>query len=275
MIMQQNGYAWEVTAKDIGVYLPGGEGWFRYPLRRIVKPYTDGGTHQNQDLWRLHQVTLWNREGDGFSPIYPFPITNGGEWECAIRIEGTPDFHGGFHGYEHATSFEIFPEKDSFGAVQESVIYLQGTRDTRVATHRKEYLFSDGELVLKQRVVWEMACHVNRAFLTMLPIRRREGDFLINDTALYEGKEYDISAEGHKTPLSPGCKFDINEITTTGKQSGITATVRASYGKDFAIQNTSQYNKLYFCYARNYHTEVDEVWEAESLFRLQYQKPAK
>jgi len=269
----EKAYYLEKLEDELGIYIPGGDGYFRYALRHIVKPFTDGGTHQNQDLWRLHKLRLCRREGDAFQDIYDFPLTTAGEWECAFKIEGTPDFHGGFHGYEHMTSLDVQPEEESLFIRQESRIVLQGTRDEPVALHSKEYLFRDGMLTLKQNLKWERSVQINRAFLTMLPICRNAGDFLVTDTALYKGQEYDVSKEGHKTPLSSGCTESINEMTILGKQSGIRATVTASYGKRFFIQNTSAYNKFYFYYAKNEAVEKGEEWNTLSTFRFTYEVP--
>jgi hypothetical protein len=242
-------------------------------MRHIVKPFTDGGTHQNQDLWRLHKLMLCRRVGDGFENIYDFPLTTSGEWECAFKIEGTPDFHGGFHGYEHQNCFTVTPEANRLLMMQESRIVLQGTKDEPVAFHRKEYECKDGLLTVRQHLKWERAVHINRAFMTMLPIRRKEEDFLITDTALYKGEEYDISMKGHKTPLSPGCKEKIYEMTVLGKESGIIATVTSSFCETFSIQNTEAYNKVYFSFARDSHVAVGDEWDTVSTFRLSYRKP--
>ena len=87
-----NSYAYENVGQELRIYLPGGDGWFQYTLRHIAKPFTDGGTYQNQDLWRLHNLYLCRKTSDGFERIYDFPLTTAGEWECAVKIEGTPHY---------------------------------------------------------------------------------------------------------------------------------------------------------------------------------------
>lgn len=258
--------------KEIGIYQRGGDGFFRYALRHITKPYLDGGTHQNHDLYRLHQLTLHQREGDGFSPVYDFPLTTNGEWECAMKIAGTPDFHGGFHGYERLTATGLDAAADRVFFWQESRILLQGTRDETVALHRKEYVFAEGGVTVKQRLLWERECRIDRAFLTMLPIRRREGDFLISDTARFDGRDYDISRAGHKTPVSPGCSLSGRRMEILGKESGIAACVTCDRERNFFVQNTEAYNKVYFFYVQNEATRKGDVWESESGYSFRYQK---
>jgi len=266
-------YAYDKTENELHIFLPGGEGWFRYTLRHIVKPFTDGGTHQNQDLWRLHKLYLCQKTGSGFDRIYDFPITNNGEWECAFKITDTPDFHGGFHGYEHQTAFTVTPHAKRLEILQDSEIYLQGTRKDLVALHRKHYRFENGELVLTQRVDWKRSVHINRAFLPMLPIRRSEGDFLICDTAYDQGQELDISREGHKTSLSCGCNEVRQMLTVSGKQSGITASLTVERPRKCFIQNTAAYNKLYFYYAQDSQVPEGDVWDSTAYYRFTYKSP--
>lgn len=266
-------YAYNKKDDAFQVFLPGGDGYFKFTLKRLTIPYIDGKIYQNQDLWRLYQLYLCRKTENGFENIYDFPIANTGEWECAMKITGTPDFHGGFHGYEHFTKYSFSALDDRFEFVQESNIYLQGTRDDLVATHKKHYLFKDGALSIDQSLEWKKSVPVMRIYFAMLPIRRKEEDFQITDTALYNGECYDISEEGHTTPLSPGCELKVKEMTVCSKTSGITATLTVDYDNDFFIQNTPQYNKLYFNYAKDVQTKVGEVWKATSTYKFTYSTP--
>lgn len=257
---------------EIKVFMPGGEGYFCYSLLRIKKPFTDGGIRQNQDLYRLYRLYLYKKTESGFEKIYDFPVTNGGEWECAVRISGTPDFHGGYHGYEHLTDTQFTENEDSLEFIQNSDIFLQGTRDRRIATHKKHYTFRDGTLFLHQELKWEYDAHIDRAFLTMLPIRRLEGDFNITDTACFEGKLYDISREGHSTDISPENKMFGREVCVFGKKSGIRATVTVDTPKNLFIQNTPQYNKVYFFYTEDSDVKCGDVWTTNSTYRFEYKR---
>lgn len=120
--------------------------------------------------------------------------------------------------------------------------------------------------------MWDRELPVHRAYLGMLPIRRRDGDFQITDTALFKGAEYDISQEGHTTLLSPGCNEKVKEMTVLGKELGITATLKVDYDNDFFIQNTPQYNKLYFNYAADVTTMAGEIWNSKSKYIFDYKK---
>ena len=272
LVLKQN-YSYAETEEGYEIYMPGGDGYFRYTLKHIVKPYTDGGTHQNQDLYRLHNLYLCRKTENGFENIYDFPLTTTGEWECAFKIEDTPDFHGGFHGYEHQKDFCVTPHEDSFEVTQSSEIYLQGTRDELVALHQKHYRFREGTLFLHQSLLWKRPVRINRAFLTMLPIRRLEGDFQITDTVLFRGETFDVSCAGHQTKVSSGSREIGSEITVLGRKSGILATVTSSPEKRVSIQNTPAYNKVYYYYTSDSEVKEGDLWEMDSTYRFEYTDP--
>lgn len=268
MIFYDN-YAYHQTEDSIEIYMPAGSAYYKYTLKRFVKLFTDGGTHQNLDLWRLYELYLCKRVGDSFENIYDFRLVNNGEWECALKIHGTPDFHGGFHGYEHQTDISINPTPASFEFTQLSDIILQGTEDDVVATHKKHYLFADGQLTLTQTVEWKKSVTVNPAYMCMLPIRRKDNDFQITDTAIFENERYDVSEEGHDTPLSH-FRNDIKKLTLLGKSSGIVATVSVDFDCEAYINNSSYYNKFYFNYLTDKETKVGECWNTVSVYKFDY-----
>ena len=254
------------TDNSIEIFMPAGDGSFKFELRRIAIPYKDGGIRQNQDLWRLFELYLYDKEGQ--NKIYDFPICNSGEWELAVKIADTPDFHGGYHGYEHLTDFGYLSYEDKFEFWQDSKIYLQGTRDEHIADHKKHYLFENGKLTLTQYVKWYKDLPVDRSFITMLPVRRLEGDFLITDTALYGDKEYDVSREGHDAQ-------HVKNITTArifGKSSGIEMSVTVDFDNEFFVQNTPAYNKFYFKNAYNRMINAGEEWNTKSVYEFDWRK---
>ncbi len=251
---------------SIEIFMPAGDGTFKFELKRIAIPYKDGGTRQNQDLWRLYELYLFDREGK--NKIYDFPICNKGEWELAVRIKDTPDFHGGYHGYEHFTDFGYSHDEDKFEFWQDSKIYLQGTRDTHIADHKKHYLFENGKLTLTQFVKWYKTLPVDRSFITMLPVRRKDGDFQITDTAVYNGREYDVSVEGHEVS-------HIKNVQTAhiyGEASGIHMSVSVDFDNVFFVQNTPAYNKFYFKNAYDRDITAGEEWNTKSVYTFNWRK---
>ena len=251
---------------SIEIFMTAGDGSFKFELRRIAIPFKDGGIRQNQDLWRLYELYLYDKEGQ--NKIYDFPICNKGEWECAVRIKDKPDFHGGYHGYEHLTDFEFSPCPDKILFTQNSKIILQGTKDEVIADHKKQYVFENSRLTLTQYLKWHKTLPVDRSFITMLPIRRKDGDFQITDTVIMDGKEYDVTNEGHAFPHDNAVK----SATVYGKKSGIRVSVTVDFDNLFFVQNTPAYNKFYFKNAHDRMIKAGEEWNSTSVYEFDWRK---
>lgn len=272
--------------------------YMEYCLRHLVKPYTDGGTYQNQNLWRLYEVYTYKQENDDIVKDKPYCIINWGEWECALQIKDTPDFHGGFHGYEHLTKvcvkldgkdFNIdketdLTEADKFEFIQYSNIYRQGTKDELVCEHIKYYTFENGCLTLKQELVWHQEVTILYAYLAMLPLRRTsddtpEGEQISDRVKTNKFDEvFDITEIGHDTKVSITNEQSLHNITYAkiwGEKSGINAEMTVNCEllptNTFAVQNADCYNKLYFSYAGGgvgHSVTTGDKWEIETKYEI-------
>ncbi|MBR1970399.1 MAG: hypothetical protein IKA17_08605 [Clostridia bacterium] len=272
--------------------------YVEYCLRHLVKPYTDGGTYQNQDLWRLYELYTYKEEENAIIKDKPYCIINWGEWECALEIKDTPDFHGGFHGYEHLTKivtkldgkdFDFEKETDlteakKFEFIHYSNIYRQGTKDELVAEHVKHYTFENGYLSLKQELVWHQKVTILFAYLAMLPIRRTSddtpaGEQLTDRVKIDKFDEiFDITKEGHNTKVSMQHEKELQNVSYAkiwGEKSGFTAemTINCDYlpTNTFAVQNADCYNKLYFSYAGGgvgHTVKIGEKWQLETKYEI-------
>lgn len=272
------------------------DNFMKYCLRHFKDDYRDGGTYQNQDVWRFYELYSHTKKGEGFESDFPYAIFNGGEWECAIKIDGTPDFHGGLHGYEHAKS--VFAKADGkdieleknyslwaseLEFVQLSEIYRQGTRDEVMATHVKHYIFKDGKVNLHQEIVWKQDVNIILAYTTMMPIRRTSDDtptgeqisdsFMIND----ETTVYDVSKENHDTGMSGlvDHKRDVKYVKIWGETSGVCGEVSVSgtifESNHFLVQKTKEYNKVYFSIAGDgvgHEFKEGNKWEIDTLYEI-------
>ncbi len=262
-----------------------------YQLKHFYEPFL-GPEHkkcQNQDLWRLECLYDYRLDSENnLKPYTDYELVNGGEWECAMRIPDTYDFHGGLHGSERFTVFEamadgkvideesgeIYAETASF--YQKSDIYLQLTDDTVIAEHEKWYEFSKDGLTIRQSIKWLASEIIDYAYLTMLPIKRHsENGDVITDKARLNGETtvYDVSTIGH-TEASKRRK-NVREAEIWSDISGIYAKVTVLRGQldtnDFFIQNNPTYNKLYFSFVGDggkHRTEVGEVWNTESHYDI-------
>lgn len=290
--LKDNVYIYVSSPKaDEGLYM-------EYCLKHLVKDYTDGGTYQNQNLWRLYEVYTYKQENDEIIQDKPYCIINWGEWECALQIKDTPDFHGGFHGYEHITKLvvklngEVFDinnetdliEAEKFEFIQYSNIYRQGTRDELVAEHIKHYTFENGALSLKQELVWHQDVTILRAYLAMLPIRRTSDDTpkgeQLTDRVIVDkfDEVFDITKIDHETKVSIMFEEELKDITYAkiwGEESGLYAemTVKCDLlpTNTFAVQNADCYNKLYFSYAggkTGHDVKTGEKWQLETKYEI-------
>ena len=291
----------ETSNEKISIYMSAPEGksdkYMKYSLLNIKIPYTDGGTYQNQNLWRLYELYVYEKNGeDVLSQFLPYPIVNHGEWECALRIDGTPDFHGGFHGYEHLTNitaeldgkpFDVNSEKalwaDSFMFCQESNIYRQGTENELMATHIKKYVFENGLLKLHQQIEWAQSVKVMYAYMAMLPIKRTSDDTPSGDIITEYAKTnlssevFDVKKEGHQTPVTLGGENfrNVSCAEIWSDKSGIKAQMKTGGliqpDNSFNISPADCYNKFYYSYTgdgKGHITEIGEKWLFDSEYKI-------
>lgn len=290
----------EIRKNIINIYISSSKGkhqsFVKLPLMHLKKPF-EGGTYQNLDLWRIYEAFAYELKDGKMLQTIPYPFISAGEWECAICITGTRDFHGGIHGYEHQK--EYFAEADgkpidlnveqniwvdSFRFYQKSLIVKQQTLDEPVCYHIKDYIFKDGAVEFAQEIEWLCECNIQYAYLTMLPIKRThdntETGEVISDRVItnLSDEVYDIGKLWHDTDISTLAKrkSGVRYAKIWGEKSGITAEVsikRDSHPDTdtFFVQNNQEYNKLYFSYAGNggkHNTEIGEKWNQTTRVEL-------
>ncbi|MBO7217099.1 MAG: hypothetical protein J6V50_00185 [Clostridia bacterium] len=290
----------EISKSGIILYIPNKKGkaesYIKYRLLHLQKPF-DGGIYQNYDLYRLCGAFATEYVNGEFKQTLPYMIVSEGEWECALCLRGTRDFHGGIHGYEHKK--EVFAEADgkpidleapntlwvdSLRFVQKSVIVKQETLDKPVCNHIKDYLFSDGGVTIKQDIEWLRPMEVSFAYLAMFPIRRTHDDTetgeVISDRVMtnLSDKIYDVGRLWHETDISPlkNAKEGVSWAKIWGEKSGITAEMwivenDVKSNNIFFVQNNQGYNKLYYSCAGNgtpYPVCVGDKWHFESRYEI-------
>lgn len=290
----------EVKSNGIFLYVPNAKGradsYIKYRLIHLVKPF-DGGIYQNLDLYRIYGAFACELQNGKFVETLPYMVISEGEWECALCLRGTRDFHGGIHGYEHKK--EVFAEADgkiidlntpctiwvdSFRFVQKSLIVKQETLDEPVCNHVKDYLFSDGGVTIKQDIEWLQPMEVAFAYLAMFPIRRTHDDTetgeVISERAMTNLSDeiYDVEKVGHETAISPiqNAKSGVTWAKIWGEKSGITGEMwilenNVDSSNIFFVQNNETYNKLYYSCAGNgtpYPVATGDKWHFESRYEV-------
>lgn len=277
------------------IYCPAGaeNTYFEYGIGYESKPYTDGGTYQNAELWRIVGGKMVELNTQTGSVIKSDQVVNAGAWECAIEIDGLPDFHGTYHGYEKMDSIDMYTNNvkadingvfnvwvDTFKIIYRSKLIKQGTEADYIADVLRIYEWGPDGLKLTQRYNWlQSFARIKNAYLTMLPILRwtnyqDPSSKLITDTAYTDLDfiEYDVSG----TNFQPGINAqidNINQAVIYGTQSKISADVTVNYKNNqiknmFNVSNAEQYNKFYYSYCTGQGVNIGDKWEVESIFKF-------
>lgn len=268
----------------IDIYIPTVLGFVRYRFGHVVD------TDINADNWRIVGAFACDDDLND-----RFQIASNGEWEMAIKIDGRSDFIGGnLHGDEVVNAIHLFvdgakktieelstiTEFETFRIVESTQMYDPNDNATKVATHGKEYTFTENGLNLKQSVNWQTKQNITTSYMTMLPIFRGNDNYSalqISDRVYTDVDfvEYDVSVPGNYPGFA--WKKDVRSATIYSDKSGVCATVEiirapdADGGGWFQVSSAASYNKLYFaCAGRNaiHVTEVGERWNTETRYHI-------
>jgi len=274
------------SEEQIDVYVPTALGFVRYELTHSVY---DG---INTDTWRINRV--WACDS---AKNVRFPITNYGEIEMAVKIDGRDDFIGGsMHGDEKYKSLVVLVDGvrvsdlnsldltncDEVRIFEVTDMYDPADNSTVVGTHGREYVFTTDGLILNQNVVWNGAYTLNDSYLPMFPAYRGNDTasaLQITDTYIDSASytPYDISVGGMDTvPFQ--YKKHADKVSMFSDKSGVCCTIEilktfeGEGGGYTFIQNTpNQYNKYYslVCgYDKLHTTEAGERWDVSSRIHV-------
>ena len=263
------------------IYLPTSSGKLvRVKLYRQKKAFDGTSPDSQSDTWRFADVY----ETDASYTAQRYIVSNG-EWDTAIQVQGATDHVGGVHGDELLTDAYflidgIYYAQDTVfaGAVEEltliqkSNIYLQNTQ-TILAERTKVSTINKNGIRTEQKLVFKQASVLDKAWVTMLPIKRTVNDDgtggNITDTGVRSSNSYaveDISASGFAHVYNNTKAGDTFVIS--GKTSGISAKVTMQTldvpASQNYIANASLYNKLYvsaISLTNTYTTSINETWQ--------------
>ena len=262
-----------VGKEQISVFIPTNTGFVKYAF---VRCESDA---KNANNWRIDKCYACDNDLNVL-----FPITNSGEWEMAIKIDGRDDFIGGIaHGNEVLDSFNVLvdgvlisdlselsslQEFDEVRIVETTTIYdpndhaTLSTRETftPIGSHGREYIINKDGIRLTQAVTFDIAHTLSNSYMTMFPIiRGNDAVSALQVTDHYFAdnnyKTYDVSVGGSGEGY--GWKEDVSRATIWGNDSGVKATIEMlkqpeqdlinNGGKRFQVQNTvDMYNKIYW-----------------------------
>ena len=247
----------------------------------------------NCDVWRLIQFASVT---DGLTKRYN--ITQYGETEMAIQIQGRDDFIGGFaHADEVAIagSFVVLldgrkinpaevtalTEFKELRISEVSTMYDPADHVTVVATHAKEYVITADGIALNQGVTWHGTYTLGASYMPMLcAIRGNDtvSALQITDTYIDNGDyfPYDVGTGGFTSyPFTK--KAGVDRITLFSDKSGLCATVDVLEKTDlpgaisFLYNGANTYNKIYYAvcgFNKQHVTTNGEKWRVRAHFQF-------
>ena len=226
----------------------------------------------NSDVWRL--MYIYHIASDGTATA----ITRRGEFECALKLNGRPDFAGGVvHGDEVEDTFYIIcdgisitdPEDldgyyDEVKIVRTSDLYDPSDNTTIIANHGVEYIFAD-KLKINQSVKWTGEYPLDTCYLAMFPVLKTYSGKRYDDTSYSvvdnPASDYGINIPGAKSVTEFGNDFIVNmsiERYPEGLPGGDKARVTDNSGID--------YNKIYFFVCSSGTTSLNELWLSTTVY---------
>lgn len=256
------------------IYIPSKVGYVEYDFVHYLNQAI------NADTWNIRMTNAVDEE-----LANRFLITTTGEFECAIKIDGAPDFMGGIsHGSEVVTDIQFLLDGkpitlsdissitkfDELRVVVVSNLYNPSDEVTIVAEHSKEYVFNENGLTINQMVKWLNAHTLTDSYMAMFPTAKA----VINKLRVNNKIDtYNLSqtipsiSSGVKHAYSWGdnlsCDFDILAWD-------IDAQNPTGVGAYFTSDNGGQnYYKQYYKALASGSVQNGNVWLTSAFYKIQ------
>ena len=266
-------YGTSPTDNGFMLYFKNGVGGLRYDFTHTYN------VSINADCWRIDSLAVLDKNME-----YKYTATTGGEWECAIRLNGRPDFSGGAaHGDEIVTSVKFLFDGTPYDAndfTNNDIIYFDNLKIievtnlydpsdnvTVIAEHGREYYFKeDGTLYLKQYIDWKISDTLTNCFLAMLtPSKQYTDKFYTN---LDYTPRISVNSYGNYPNVKKATQYSDDEgfccsLEIVKYPNGLNG------GDKFELwDNGMSYNKMYFTVCTTESVIAGTVWEADSIYRF-------
>lgn len=272
---ESGSYASGAADARISVYLPASTGYILYRLYHFV----DNSINCNG--WQIYYAYSVD---DNFSNSAE--LTVGGEWECAVHLEGRDDFSGGHtHGDEVMTGLTVLidgvpvdistitsnTQFKKLQIVQKSNLYDPADHTTVIADHGKEYVFENGFLTLNQSLEWKVADNLTECYMAMFLPRKSKTNraYANSDFELLTLESSNYST--YKNKATSANMFNSTgglsaEVSVPVYPTGMTGGDRAK----FTDNAGGSYNKLYFIVCTEGTSEIGELWKSSTVYKLNY-----
>lgn len=272
----------------LDVYIPAKVGYTHVLIGHSVS------ANGNADVWRIIQFAAVDDE-----MVTRYKITQFGETEMAVKINGRDDFIGGYtHGDEitvpGSAVFILDGEKVDPAMLTELTVFDElriseatnmfdpADHTTQVGTHGKEYVITENGIYIDQSVKWMGAYTLDASYMPMLCAIRgndKVSELQITDTYIDNGDftPYDVGTAGFTTyPLTK--KTGVDRVTLFSDKSGLCATVKVLESPDlpgaisFLYNGADTYNKIYFAvcgYGKTHTTTNGEKWRVRANIQIE------
>lgn len=259
----------ERSVGGLRIFVPTVVGYINYNFVHSVHE------DKNCDMWRLGKAYAFD---DNFENEYEL-TPKGAEWDMALRLEGRPDFIGGYaHGDEIFTSLSVKVDGNSvkieelaeltpFGELiitVDSIGYDPSEPTTEALKHFKEYVVNEDGLVLNQRVEWLGDYTLGSSFMAMMPpLKTLTESFYTNvDTTPKEA----ISNYGTVLEATEAVVFgpDLRYTMSIPKYPSLVG------GDRFSMTDNKgrPYNKMYFRLCNGAEVKRGDVWETTTRYSI-------
>lgn len=267
------GKTYEQGTEAVKLYLPATEGFINYNIVHSVSPKI------NCDTWRLGPAYLCD---GSFLPTRAL-TREGAEWEMALKIQGRPDFIGGYaHGDEVYEKMVLSVDGEIVELVPtpEPIVYETLSLEiwstgydpldscTEVFKHYKK-IEADGErITLTQRVSWLGDYTLGTSYMAMMaPLKEWTDSYYTNVDIVKKPVELGSDIIGYS---------DMDTLYQCGN-AGFTFGIKlCSYplGEDgkkvFQIRDNGgiPYNKMYAPVLCKTQAKKHDEWNTVTVYRI-------
>ena len=258
--------------ESLKVFLPSGEGYINH---NIVHSRAEAS---KCDTWRLSTVYFCDEAFDRVKPL----TRSGAEWEMALKLDGRPDFVGGYaHGDEVFQSINV--KVDGCEVALDSLTIPTPFEDlsfevfstgydpidsaTEVLLHYKKITFEGLSVKVEQRVEWLGDYALGRSYMAMMPPLKDVTDHYYTDKDP-DKKPIKLAEDVSGSGSDSVCLCGESGFTCEMKVPKYLADKET--GNSFLVTDNGGVpsNKMYFVVHHGGSVNKGDVWETVTEYSI-------